>query len=61
MRSHGVLGMGGAARGAVKAAVRCEDAGGTGKLGRADGEVGRVPADQVDALYARYQNHYGQR
>jgi ribulose-5-phosphate 4-epimerase/fuculose-1-phosphate aldolase len=28
---------------------------------KASGEPAPLPADQVDALYARYQNHYGQR
>src|ERR1700685_3570687 len=61
MRSHGVFTIGGIARDAVKAAVMCEDAGRTVHLARAYGEPAPLPADQVDALYARYQNHYGQR
>ncbi len=31
------------------------------QVSRAYGEPAPLPADQVDALYARYQNHYGQR
>src|SRR6202041_2286259 len=61
MRSHGVFTIGGTARDAVKAAVMCEDAARTVHLARAFGEPAPLPADQVDALYARYQNHYGQR
>ena len=61
MRSHGVFTIGGSARDAVKAAVMCEDAARTVHLARAYGEPAPLPADQVDALYARYQNHYGQR
>ena len=61
MRSHGVFTIGKDARAAVKAAVMCEDAARTVHLARAYGEPAPLPADQVDALYARYQNHYGQR
>src|ERR1700735_5110182 len=61
MRSHGVFTIGGTARDAVKAAVMCEDAARTVPLARAYGEPAPLPADQVDALYSRYQNHYGQR
>jgi L-ribulose-5-phosphate 4-epimerase len=61
MRSHGVFAVGGAGRDAVKAAVMCEDVARTVHLARALGELAPLPADQVDALYARYQNHYGQR
>jgi len=61
MRSHGVFTIGGSAREAVKAAVMCEDAARTVHLARAYGEPAPLPPDQVDALYARYQNHYGQR
>jgi L-ribulose-5-phosphate 4-epimerase len=61
MRSHGVFTIGGTARDAVKAAVMCEDAARTVHLARAYGEPAPLPADQVDALYARYQNYYGQR
>jgi len=61
MRSHGVFAVGGTGRDAVKAAVMCEDVARTVHLARALGELAPLPADQVDALYARYQNHYGQR
>ncbi len=61
MRSHGVFTVGGTALDAVKAAVMCEDAARTVHLARAFGDVAPLPADQVDALYARYQDQYGQR
>jgi L-ribulose-5-phosphate 4-epimerase len=61
LRSHGVFTIGGTARDAVKAAVMCEDAARTVHLARVFGELKPLPSDQVDALYARYKNHYGQR
>ena len=61
MRSHGVFTIGGTARDAVKAAVMCEDVARTVHLARALGELTPLPSDQVDALHARYKNHYGQR
>ena len=61
MRSHGVFTVGGTGRDAVKAAVMCEDVARTVHLARAFGELAPLPADQVDALHARYKNHYGQR
>jgi L-ribulose-5-phosphate 4-epimerase len=63
MRSHGVFTIGGNARDAVKAAVMCEDVARTVHLARSLAGEGLtpLPSDQVDALYARYKNHYGQR
>jgi L-ribulose-5-phosphate 4-epimerase len=61
MRSHGVFAVGGTGRDAVKAAVMCEDVARTVHMARALGELTPLPPDQVDALYARYQNYYGQR
>jgi L-ribulose-5-phosphate 4-epimerase len=61
MRSHGVFTIGGTGRDAVKAAVMCEDVARTVHLARAFGELAPLPADQVDALHARYKNYYGQR
>jgi L-ribulose-5-phosphate 4-epimerase len=61
MRSHGVFTIGGTALDAVKAAVMCEDVARTVHLARAFGEPAPLTADQVDALHARYKNHYGQR
>ena len=60
MRNHGVFAIGRDARAAVKAAVMCEDVARTAHLTRALGDpVPIAPAD-VDALYRRYQNAYGQ-
>jgi L-ribulose-5-phosphate 4-epimerase len=61
MKSHGVFTIGGTAREAVKAAVMCEDVARTVHLARAFGDIAPLPADQVDALHARYKNYYGQR
>jgi L-ribulose-5-phosphate 4-epimerase len=61
MKSHGVFTVGSSARAAVKAAVMCEDVARTVHLARALGTVEPLPQEQVDALYARYKNHYGQR
>ena len=60
MRNHGVFTIGKDAKAAVKAAVMCEDVARTAHLTRALGEpVPIAPAD-IDALYDRYQNVYGQ-
>jgi L-ribulose-5-phosphate 4-epimerase len=61
MKSHGVFTIGRTARDAVKAAVMCEDVARTVHLARAFGDLAPLPPDQVDALHARYKNHYGQR
>jgi L-ribulose-5-phosphate 4-epimerase len=61
MRNHGPFTIGKDARSAVKAAVMVEDVARTVHLSRQLGEpVAIAPAD-VDALYARYQNVYGQQ
>ncbi len=61
MRAHGVFTIGPGPLEAIKAAVMCEDAARTVHLARALGDA--VPLDQedVDALYDRYHNVYGQR
>src|SRR5215469_6322382 len=61
LRSHGVFTVGATARDAVKAAVMCEDAACTVHLARLGGQLTPLPQDQIDALYLRYQNEYGQR
>jgi L-ribulose-5-phosphate 4-epimerase len=61
LRNHGVFTIGATARDAVKAAVMCEDAARTVHLARTLGEVKPIDPADVDALYARYQNVYGQR
>jgi L-ribulose-5-phosphate 4-epimerase len=61
MQNHGVFTIGSDARAAVKAAVMCEDAAKTVHLARALGEPLQIEAADVDRLYDRYQNIYGQR
>lgn len=61
MHSHGVFTIGRDAREAVKAAVMCEDAARTVLLARGLRELTPLSSDDVDALYERYQNVYGQR
>jgi L-ribulose-5-phosphate 4-epimerase len=61
MANHGVFTIGRNARAAVKAAVMCEDVARSTHLARQLGEPVPLPPHAVDALYARYQNAYGQR
>ena len=61
LRSHGVFTVGATPGDAVKAAVMCEDAACTVLLASLRGELTPLPQDQVDALYRRYQEEYGQR
>ena len=60
MRGHGVFTIGPNASAAVKAAVMCEDVARTVHLARQLGSVRPLGTDDIDALYARYQNDYGQ-
>ena len=60
MRNHGVFAIGPDARAAVKAAVMCEDVARTVHLARQLGEPIAMAQDDIDALYDRYQNVYGQ-
>jgi L-ribulose-5-phosphate 4-epimerase len=61
MRSHGVFTLGPGARDAIKAAVMCEDAARIVHLARALGDPIPLAGEDIDALYDRYQNVYGQR
>ena len=64
LRAHGVFTVGATARDAVKAAVMCEDAACTVHLasaGAPGSQLTPLPPDQIDALYRRYQDEYGQR
>ncbi|MCW2932588.1 MAG: class aldolase/adducin family protein [Actinomycetia bacterium] len=61
MRNHGVFTIGKDARAAVKAAVMCEDVARTVHLSRQLGEPLPIPLADIDRLYDRYQNAYGQR
>lgn len=61
MQNHGVFTIGADGRAAVKAAVMAEDVARTVHIARQLGEPLAIPADRIDALFARYQNVYGQR
>ncbi|MDQ1663610.1 MAG: L-ribulose-5-phosphate 4-epimerase [Blastococcus sp.] len=61
MQNHGVFTIGPSARAAVKAAVMTEDVARTVHLSRQLGEPLPIPQADIDSLYARYQNVYGQR
>ncbi len=61
MRSHGAFTIGKDARAAVKAAVMCEDVARTVHLSRQLGKPLPIPPADIDRLYDRYQNAYGQR
>ncbi|PZG02621.1 L-ribulose-5-phosphate 4-epimerase [Micromonospora deserti] len=60
MRNHGVFTIGPNARAAVKAAVMCEDVARTVHIARQLGAPLPIRQSDVDALYDRYQNAYGQ-
>jgi L-ribulose-5-phosphate 4-epimerase len=61
LRSHGVFTIGPTAEAAVKAAVLCEDAARTVHLARMLGAPLELAPEDIDALFDRYQNVYGQR
>ncbi|MEW9553039.1 L-ribulose-5-phosphate 4-epimerase [Nonomuraea sp. NPDC050783] len=61
MRNHGVFTIGKDAKAAVKAAVMCEDVARTVHVARQLGEPLPIAQDDIDRLYDRYQNVYGQR
>jgi L-ribulose-5-phosphate 4-epimerase len=60
MRSHGPFTVGKDARAAVKAAVMLEDVARTVHFAHQLGRPGVIDPRDVDRLYARYQNVYGQ-
>jgi L-ribulose-5-phosphate 4-epimerase len=61
MRNHGVFTVGRDAKAAVKAAVMCEDVARTVHISRQLGAPVVIASDQIDRLYDRYQNVYGQQ
>jgi L-ribulose-5-phosphate 4-epimerase len=61
MRNHGVFTIGARPRDAIKAAVMCEDVARTAHLARSLGALIPLAREDIDALYDRYQNVYGQR
>ena len=61
MRQHGVFSVGRDARAAVKSAVMCEDVARTVHIARQLGQPIALQQNDIDSLYDRYQNVYGQR
>lgn len=61
MQNHGVFTVGASAKAAVKAAVLCEEVARTVHIARQLGEPIPIPQSDIDSLYERYQNVYGQR
>jgi L-ribulose-5-phosphate 4-epimerase len=60
MRNHGVFTIGKTAKAAVKAAVMCEEVARTVHIARQLGEPLVIGQSDIDSLYDRYQNAYGQ-
>jgi L-ribulose-5-phosphate 4-epimerase len=60
MQGHGVFTVGPTAKAAVKAAVMCEEVARTVHIARQLGEPRAIDQADIDALYARYKNVYGQ-
>jgi L-ribulose-5-phosphate 4-epimerase len=60
MQNHGVFTIGPNPKAAVKAAVLCEEVARTVHISRQLGEPLAIPSSDVDSLYERYQNAYGQ-
>ncbi|RFA16969.1 L-ribulose-5-phosphate 4-epimerase [Subtercola boreus] len=60
MQNHGVFTIGRDANDAVKAAVMVEDVARTVHVARQLGDPIPLPQQSIDALFARYQNVYGQ-
>jgi L-ribulose-5-phosphate 4-epimerase len=61
MKNHGVFAIGKNAHAAVKSAVMCEDVAKTVSISKGLGELQEISQEDIDHLYARYQNVYGQR
>jgi L-ribulose-5-phosphate 4-epimerase len=61
MQNHGVFTVGATARAAVKAAVMCEDVARTVHVARQLGAPLPIDQTDIDSLFNRYQNVYGQR
>jgi L-ribulose-5-phosphate 4-epimerase len=60
MRNHGPFTIGTDAKAAVKAAVMVEEVARTVHISRQLGEPLPIAQSDIDSLYARYQNVYGQ-
>ena len=60
MQNHGPFTIGINPKDAVKAAVMCEDAARTIHIARQGGDLIPIPQAEIDSLFSRYQNVYGQ-
>ncbi len=60
MQNHGPFTIGRDARASVKAAAMCEEVARTVHIAMQLGDVIPIPQEQIDHLYNRYQNVYGQ-
>jgi L-ribulose-5-phosphate 4-epimerase len=60
MKQHGVFTIGTDAKDALKAAIMCEDNAKSAFIAEQLGGGLPIPQAQVDALFSRYQNVYGQ-
>ena len=61
MQNHGPFTVGTSARAAVKTAVLAEEVARTVHIARQLGEPIPIPQSDIDSLYDRYQNAYGQK
>jgi L-ribulose-5-phosphate 4-epimerase len=61
MKSHGVFAIGKTATGAAKAAAMCEDVARTVHVSRQLGQPLSIDPADIDRLFDRYKNVYGQR
>ena len=60
MANHGPFTIGKTAKAAVKAAAMCEEVARTVHMARAGGTLHTIDQSDIDSLYDRYQNAYGQ-
>jgi L-ribulose-5-phosphate 4-epimerase len=60
MKNHGVFTIGKNGDAAVKSAVMCEDLAKTTWIARTMGIIQEIDQSDIDQLFARYQNVYGQ-
>jgi L-ribulose-5-phosphate 4-epimerase len=61
MANHGVFTVGASPRAAVKAAALCEEVAKTVHIARTLGEPVALDPQDIDRLFERYQQQYGQR
>ena len=61
MKNHGVFTIGKSAQDAVKTAVMCEDVAKTVWIAKSIGPLHRIAQSDIDRLFDRYQNVYGQK